>query len=54
MKGEVSHLNPAGRHSFQKGMGQRPNAPVVSVASVVGLAHPDSLAEVDAIAAMPL
>jgi enamine deaminase RidA (YjgF/YER057c/UK114 family) len=38
---------------FQKIWGDRPNPPVISVAVVKGLAHPDFLAEMDAIAVVP-
>jgi enamine deaminase RidA (YjgF/YER057c/UK114 family) len=38
---------------FQRVWGNRPNPPVITVAYVSGLAHPDFLAEMDAIAVVP-
>lgn len=38
---------------FQRVWGQRPNPPTVSMMYVVGLANPDFLAEIDAIAVVP-
>jgi enamine deaminase RidA (YjgF/YER057c/UK114 family) len=38
---------------FQEIWGDRPNPPLVSMAYVSGLAHPDFLAEIDAIAVVP-
>ncbi len=43
----------AGLEVFQRAWGQRPNPPAISVVFVAGLAHPDFLAEMDAIAAVP-
>ena len=43
-----------GFESFQRMWGNRPNPPTVSVAIVAGLAHPDFLVEIDAIAVVPL
>lgn len=39
--------------AFQQIWGNRPNPPAVSVMFVAGLAHPDFLAEIDAIAVVP-
>ena len=39
--------------AFQQAWGNRPNPPVISMAFVAGLAHPDFLAEIDAIAIVP-
>lgn len=39
--------------AFQKIWGNRPNPPAISVLFVAGLAHPDFLAEIDAIAVVP-
>ena len=39
--------------AFQRVWGNRPNPPAVSVMFVSGLAHPDFLAEIDAIAVVP-
>lgn len=39
--------------AFQQVWGDRPNPPVISMAFVAGLAHPDFLAEIDAIAVVP-
>lgn len=38
---------------FQRVWGNRPNPPAISLAIVAGLAHPDFLAEMDAIAVVP-
>lgn len=38
---------------FQQVWGNRPNPPAITVAFVAGLAHPDFLAEIDAIAVVP-
>ena len=38
---------------FQRAWGTRPNPPTISVLIVAGLAHPDFLLEVDAIAIVP-
>ena len=42
-----------GFEAFQRVWGNRPNPPVISMAFVAGLAHPDFLAEIDAIAVVP-
>ncbi|MBN2115904.1 MAG: RidA family protein [Anaerolineales bacterium] len=42
-----------GFEAFQRIWGNRPNPPVISVVFVAGLAHPDFLAEMDAIAVVP-
>jgi enamine deaminase RidA (YjgF/YER057c/UK114 family) len=39
--------------AFQQVWGDQPNPPAVSVLFVTGLAHPDFLAEIDAIAVVP-
>ena len=39
--------------TFQQVWGNRPNPPAISMAFVAGLAHPDFLAEIDAIAVVP-
>jgi enamine deaminase RidA (YjgF/YER057c/UK114 family) len=39
--------------AFQHVWGNRPNPPIISVLFVAGLAHPDFLAEMDAIAVVP-
>ena len=39
--------------AFQQVWGNQPNPPAVSVLFVTGLAHPDFLAEIDAIAVVP-
>jgi enamine deaminase RidA (YjgF/YER057c/UK114 family) len=39
--------------AFQQFWGDRPNPPAISMAFVAGLAHPDFLAEIDAIAVVP-
>jgi enamine deaminase RidA (YjgF/YER057c/UK114 family) len=43
----------AGFEAFQKLWGQRQNPPVISLLFVAGLAHPDFLVEIDAIAVVP-
>ena len=43
----------AGFAAFQRVWGQRPNPPVITGAFVKGLAHPDFLVEMDAIAVVP-
>jgi enamine deaminase RidA (YjgF/YER057c/UK114 family) len=43
----------AGYAAFQKVWGDRPNPPVITAALVKGLAHPDFLVEMDAIAVVP-
>jgi enamine deaminase RidA (YjgF/YER057c/UK114 family) len=43
----------AGFAVFQRVWGNRPNPPAISMAFVSGLAHPDFLAEMDAIAVVP-
>ncbi len=43
----------AGFKAFQRAWGNRPNPPAISVMFVAGLAHPDFLAEMDAIAVVP-
>ncbi len=42
-----------GFEAFQRVWGNRPNPPVISFMFVAGLAHPDFLAEMDAIAVVP-
>src|SRR5512134_4041644 len=42
-----------GFEAFQQVWGNRPNPPVISGMFVAGLAHPDFLAEMDAIAVVP-
>ena len=42
-----------GFQAFQRVWGDRPNPPVISMAFVAGLAHPDFLVEMDAIAVVP-
>lgn len=42
-----------GFEAFQRIWGNRPNPPAISVMFVAGLAHPDFLAEMDAIAVVP-
>jgi enamine deaminase RidA (YjgF/YER057c/UK114 family) len=39
--------------SLQRVWGNRPNPPAISVMFVAGLAHPDFLAEMDAVAVVP-
>lgn len=43
-----------GFEAFRKVWGNRPNPPAISFAFVSGLAHPDFLLEMDAIAVVPL
>ena len=43
----------AGFEAFQRVWGNRPNPPAISFMFVAGLAHPDFLAEMDAIAVVP-
>jgi enamine deaminase RidA (YjgF/YER057c/UK114 family) len=43
----------AGYAAFQRVWGDRPNPPVITAAVVRGLAHPDFLVEMDAIAVVP-
>jgi enamine deaminase RidA (YjgF/YER057c/UK114 family) len=43
----------AGYEVFQRVWGNRPNPPAISFVFVAGLAHPDFLAEMDAIAVVP-
>jgi enamine deaminase RidA (YjgF/YER057c/UK114 family) len=43
----------AGFESFQHFWGRRPNLPAITMAFVSGLAHPDFLVEMDAIAVVP-
>lgn len=43
----------AGFEVFQRFWGRRPNPPAISMAFVAGLAHPDFLLEMDAIAVVP-
>jgi enamine deaminase RidA (YjgF/YER057c/UK114 family) len=43
----------AGYAAFQSVWGDRPNPPVITAAVVKGLAHPDFLVEMDAIAVVP-
>jgi enamine deaminase RidA (YjgF/YER057c/UK114 family) len=43
----------AGYAAFQRAWGDRPNPPVITAAVVKGLAHPDFLVEMDAIAVVP-
>jgi enamine deaminase RidA (YjgF/YER057c/UK114 family) len=42
-----------GYAAFQRVWGDRPNPPVITAAIVKGLAHPDFLVEMDAIAVVP-
>jgi enamine deaminase RidA (YjgF/YER057c/UK114 family) len=44
----------AGFEAFQRVWGRRPDPPAISMAYVSGLAHPDFLVEIDAVAAVPL
>ncbi len=44
----------AGFESFQQFWGRRPNPPAITGVFVSGLAHPDFLVEMDAIAVVPL
>ena len=43
-----------GYAAFQRVWGNRPNPPVITAAFVSGLANPDFLVEMDAIAVVPL
>ena len=43
----------SGYAAFQRVWGDRPNPPVITAAVVKGLAHPDFLVEMDAIAVVP-
>jgi enamine deaminase RidA (YjgF/YER057c/UK114 family) len=43
----------SGYAAFQSAWGDRPNPPVITAAIVTGLAHPDFLVEMDAIAVVP-
>ena len=43
----------SGYAAFQRVWGDRPNPPVITAAAVKGLAHPDFLVEMDAIAVVP-
>lgn len=43
----------AGYAAFQRVWGDQPNPPVITAAVVKGLAHPDFLVEMDAIAVLP-
>jgi enamine deaminase RidA (YjgF/YER057c/UK114 family) len=43
----------SGYAAFQRAWGDRPNPPVITAAVVKGLAHPDFLVEIDAIAVVP-
>lgn len=42
-----------GYHAFQEWWGNRPNLPAITMAIVVGLARPEYLVEMDAIAVVP-
>ena len=42
-----------GHAAFRRVWGDRPNPPVITAAVVTGLAHPDFLVEMDAIAVVP-
>jgi enamine deaminase RidA (YjgF/YER057c/UK114 family) len=44
----------AGFEAFQRAWGNHPNPPAITAAFVAGLAHPDFLVEMDAIAVVPL
>lgn len=44
----------SGFEAFQQFWGNRPNPPAISMAYVSGLANPDFLVEMDAIAVVPL
>ena len=44
----------AGYAAFQRVWGDRPDPPVITAAMVAGLAHPDFLVEIDAIAVVPV
>jgi len=43
----------AGFAAFQRAWGGRPNPPTVTMSFVAGLAHPDFLVEIDAVAVVP-
>jgi enamine deaminase RidA (YjgF/YER057c/UK114 family) len=43
----------SGYAAFQRAWGDRPNPPVITATVVKGLAHPDFLVEMDAIAVVP-
>jgi enamine deaminase RidA (YjgF/YER057c/UK114 family) len=43
-----------GSEGFQQVWGRRPNPPAITVLFVAGLAHPDCLVEIDAVAVVPL
>ncbi len=43
----------SGYAAFQRVWGDRPDPPVITAAVVAGLAHPDFLVEIDAIAVVP-
>lgn len=49
----AGHPPEAGFQAFQKVWGQRPNPPAITMAFVTGLANPDFLIEIDAIAVVP-
>jgi enamine deaminase RidA (YjgF/YER057c/UK114 family) len=40
--------------AFQRAWGRRPNPPTITMMYVAGLAHPDFLVEIDAVAVLPL
>ncbi len=42
-----------GFEAFQEAWGDRPHTPAITMAYVAGLAHPDFLVEIDAIAVVP-
>jgi enamine deaminase RidA (YjgF/YER057c/UK114 family) len=44
----------SGYAAFQRVWGDRPDPPVITAAAVKGLAHPDFLVEMDAIAVVPV
>ena len=44
----------SGYSAFQRVWGDRPNPPLITAAVVKGLAHPDFLVEIDAIAVVPV
>jgi enamine deaminase RidA (YjgF/YER057c/UK114 family) len=44
----------SGYAAFQRVWGDRPDPPVITAAVVKGLAHPDFLVEIDAIAVVPI
>lgn len=48
------HPARAGFEAFGRVWGRWPNPPTISVIYVAGLAHPDFLVEVDAVAAVPV